>query len=90
MVRVSLPGHQRDRAGEGEAHHAGHRLQAQGYAVLPAAEAKARQHHHALLVQVLLLDPDEIGLFDQEGVERRVGPVAAPALAKADGHRRRR
>ncbi len=37
-------------------------------------------------MQVLLLDPDEVGLLEQEGVEHGLGLFAGLALAQADGH----
>ncbi len=86
---MRLPGHDADRRRDRQADQRGHRLQAQGDPILPAAEAQARQHQLALLVQVLGLDVDQPRLLAQEGVELGIGALGPAALARPDHHRRR-
>ncbi len=87
---VRLPGHDPDRAGHGQADHRRHALQDERHAILPAAQPETGQHHLALLVQVLALQPGQAGLFVEEGVEPRVVAIARTALAQADGQACRR
>jgi len=71
----------------GKADDGGHRLQRQGDAVLPAPQAQARQLNLSLLVQVLLLQPDQIGLLVEEGGRLGVEVLAAlrcPAERQGD------